>query len=406
MLRALPKRIWEALRRRVRRRPRHPVIWNVNGANERHCNKYALLVYLPRAFQMSPDDPAFLSHANLRRCRHIAADLGERGYIVDAMHKSDLRFRPRRHYTLVISERLDWKKIASRFRANATHVFLASSMNHVTHNGNVRRRHARLSERGRSPVRVRRVYGENMPAVARSDALVAVGNAFTTGTWREAIEGPVYAFNGFALRAGILPHDTPKDFIRTRRRFLFFASSSQMQKGLDLLLEIFPRHPELQLYVCSQFANEEDFCSAYRQELFETANVHPLGWTTVNSPEFMELLRTCAFVIHPTCSEGQAGSVVHCMHSGLIPLVTREAGIDTGDFGLTLSNDSIEEIERTVLDMSQRPPEWLRDRSAKTARSAAALYTEETFRKRWADIVTEVLARRSGADAKRASRLH
>jgi len=78
------------------------------------------------------------------------------------------------------------------------------------------------------------------------------------------------------------------------------------------------------------------------------------------------------------------------MHSGLIPLVTREAGIDTDDFGVTFADDSIEEIERTVLDVSQRPPEWHRERGAKTARIAAELYGEEAFTRRWRSIITEI----------------
>jgi len=375
--------------RRARHYP-HPLVQNANGADEQRCNKSALLVYLPRAFHLAADDPAFLRHANLRRCRHMAACLGEFGYVVDVVSKADTTFRPRRDYHLIISERLDWQGIERRFRADAIHLFLATSLNHVTHNANVRRRHARLLERRCAPVQVRRVYGETMPAVAASDAILAVGNAFTAGTWKGTLDGPVYMFNSFALRAGVLASDITKDFARGRTHFLFFASRSQVQKGLDLLLEIFPRHPHLHLYVCSEFAAEADFCAAYRRELFEAPNVHPLGWTSVNSHEFSELLRTCACVIHPTCSEGQAGSVVHCMHSGLIPLVTREAGIDTDDFGVTFADDSIEEIEKTVLDVSQRPPEWHRERGAKTARIAAELYGEEAFTRRWRSIITEI----------------
>jgi glycosyltransferase involved in cell wall biosynthesis len=111
----------------------------------------------------------------------------------------------------------------------------------------------------------------------------------------------------------------------------------------------------------------------------------------VNSPEFHDLVRRCAYVIHPTCSEGQSGSVVQCMYSGLIPLVTREAGIDTEDFGVTFSDDSLDEIERVVREVSQLPADWHREHSIKTHKIAEAKYSEDAFLKRWRSILSEVL---------------
>jgi glycosyltransferase involved in cell wall biosynthesis len=164
-----------------------------------------------------------------------------------------------------------------------------------------------------------------------------------------------------------------------------------MQKGLDLLLEIFPKHPELHLYICSEYEKEEDFCACYHKELYETPNIHPIGWVAVNGPEYYELVKKCAFVIHPTCSEGQPGSVVQCMHSGLIPLVTREAGIDTEDFGITFTDDSLEEIERVILEVSEKPESWHRERSIRTRRVSEEKYSEDAFMNRWRDILTEIL---------------
>jgi hypothetical protein len=106
-----------------------------------------------------------------------------------------------------------------------------------------------------------------------------------------------------ALLAYLFVYDG-KDFVDARKRFLFFATRSQMQKGLDWLLEIFPKYPDLHLYVCSQFENEPDFCALYRKELHETPNVHPIGWIAAKGPQYNQLMKTCAYVIHPTCSEG------------------------------------------------------------------------------------------------------
>lgn len=387
-----PARAREAIRRRYARfRDARlgtpcPMISNANGADEAACNGAALLVYLPQAFQLADDDPAFLRHQNLNRCRNIAAVLGELGCVVDVVHRSDTNFRPARSYDLVIGDRTDWNGVERLFPPTAVHVYLATSMSHHLHNANLRRRHELLRTRRGCDVEIRRVYPEVMPAVDGADAIAVVGNDFTARTWKEVFEGPVYPFHSHGPGQ---PGSPPKgkDFAEARRSFLFFASKSQMQKGLDLLLEIFPRHPSLQLYVCSRFEEERDFCACYRRELFETPNVHPLGWVGVRSPEFDELMRRCAYVIHPTCSEGQPGSVVQCMYAGLIPLITEEAAIDPEGIGVRFADDSLEEIERVIADVTQRPPEWHLECSARTRAVAQARYSERAFVTRWREIM-------------------
>ena len=123
-----------------------------------------------------------------------------------------------------------------------------------------------------------------------------------------------------------------KDFARARRHFLFFASRAQVQKGLDLLLEIFPRLPGLDLYVCSMFEGEKDFCECHHLELYQTPNVHPIGWIQVNSRSSAS--GAALRVRDPSeLPEGEPGSVVQSMAAGLIPLVTREAGIEQTSSG-------------------------------------------------------------------------
>jgi hypothetical protein len=81
------------------------------------------------------------------------------------------------------------------------------------------------------------------------------------------------------------------------------------------------------------------------------------------------------------------------MYSGLVPLVTRWAGIDTDDFGVTFKDDRLEEIERVVREVSRLPEQWHRERSARTRRAAETHYSEECFLARWRQILAAVLSR-------------
>jgi glycosyltransferase involved in cell wall biosynthesis len=372
----------------------YPVLSNVNRA-ARGTGKRALLLYRLKAFLLDESDPRALRHHNLRRNRLMAAVLGELGYIVDVAKGRDARLtRPDRGYEVVVSDRVDLRGV---FPQGATKILFATSANHILHNRNLRRRHERLAERRRPPVQIRRTFGEAMPYAARADAIAALGNEVTAGSWREVGARSVVAFNnhGFPDTEFVSPG---KDFGTARRHFLYYAGQSQVQKGLDLLLEVFPRRPDLHLYVCSAFESEPDFCEAYRKELYETPNVHPVGWVQVNGPQFLELTRRCASIVHPSCSDGQASAVVQCMHAGLIPLVTRETGIDSEDVAVTLADDSLAEIEGALVDVARRPVAWHEEQSGRTRQVAEARYSEEAFRRRWRALLEELLAARpSGA---------
>jgi glycosyltransferase involved in cell wall biosynthesis len=367
-------------------------VLNANGAREEDYERSALMVYLPDAFLIEEGGEEWRGHQNRSVCKLMARVLGEMGYLVDVVHKHDRRFRPRRPYDLVVSERLDWHGVEALLPRRARHVFLATSIEHRAHNQTVAERHRRLAERRPgSPELRRRTYGEHAPAAAAADALTGPGNARSLATWSYVCPAPALPFKNFPISSSQDSTDR-KHFGEARKHFLFFASRTQVQKGLDLLLEVFPRHPELHLHVCSQFADEPDFCDIYRKELFETPNVHPVGFIEVNGPRFNELAARCAWTVYPTCSDGQAGSIVQCMHAGLVPLVTPAAGIDAEDFGLLFATDEIAEVERAVLEAAGAAPEWVRERAARTRSVALAEYTAEAFAARWRTIIEEVTA--------------
>lgn len=372
------------------RRLAFPVFYNVNAADESTLAKRALLVYRARPFQLANDAAEYLTHQNLQQCRQIAAMLGECGYVVDVLDFKDRGMRPNRNYDLVLKDRLAMEHCSHASR-EAKRLLLASTMNHAVHNANLRRRHQRLSQRRGRQLQIRRLANENMRYAAEADAIIGFGNTYTVGTWQSASKGKLYTFNNYGF-AGTRFIFEEKDFRAARRNFLFFASGSQVQKGLDLLLEIFARLPQLNLYICSSFKNESDFCECYQKELFETSNIHAIGWVQANTPEFYDLAARCAYVIHPSCSEGQPGSVVQCMHTGLLPLVTREAGIDTEDFGVTFEDDDLERIEKVITELAALPETWHRERSVRTRDAAEKSYTEDSFLSRWRAILSEVLA--------------
>ena len=128
----------------------------------------------------------------------------------------------------------------------------------------------------------------------------------------------------------------------------------------------------------------------FRKDLYQTANIFPIGWVAVGSSEYFDLVRNCGTVIQPTCTAGQAGSVVVCMGNGLIPVVTKEAGIDTDDFGVSLPSINAEEIGKAVDWISSQTASWHEDTSRKVLRVARQDFSEAAFGKRFREILIAV----------------
>ena len=116
-------------------------------------------------------------------------------------------------------------------------------------------------------------------------------------------------------------------------------------------------------------------------------NIHPVGWVTVNGSEYNELVRKCAFVILPSCSEGQSGSVVQCMYSGLfLCLVPEEAGSISGAgksrlFGNGEPHSEVLPKRAAPYSRTEYCLQFLRELDAETTK--AGLQTVERYHMYW-----------------------
>jgi hypothetical protein len=71
--------------------------------------------------------------------------------------------------------------------------------------------------------------------------------------------------------------------------------------------------------------------------------------------------------------------------------VTKEAGIDTEDFGITFFGDSLDEIEKVIIEASELQGHWHREHSVRTRRIAEVKYSEGALMDRWRNILAEIL---------------
>lgn len=178
-----------------------------------------------------------------------------------------------------------------------------------------------------------------------------------------------------------------KDYSNVRKNFLFFAGSGNIHKGLDLLIDSFKDLDE-HLYIVTVV--DKKVMAVFKDEL-KLPNIHLVGEVGFRSPQFYQAMDNCAFVILPSCSEGQAGSVVEAMNQGLVPIVSKETRLDTGKFGETLKDTSIACIKQTVERLSRLDPTAVQKRAEATRRAAIKDHNPEKFRKDLKAAVNDIL---------------
>jgi glycosyltransferase involved in cell wall biosynthesis len=147
----------------------------------------------------------------------------------------------------------------------------------------------------------------------------------------------------------------------SEKSFLWFGSQGLIHKGLDLCLEYFSTRPDLTLHICGLIAQEEDFVQAYAKELFSLPNICIHGFVDLTSPDFKEILKSCDFVILPSCSEGGAPSVLAAVgNGGLIPVISKETSVSTG-FEISIPQLHFSGIEHAVLAAEKLSPQERKD---------------------------------------------
>ena len=318
------------------------------------------------------------THQNVWQMRELAKCIGECGYNVDVVDAFARRAALVGHYDLVVDIHPKTKSLYSDHLAEDCIRIAYMTSSHSSHRNSAERQRLDELERRRCVKLLPRRQMEPIDDtwLRLADAMFFIGNQRNLGTYGENRPRHVYLIKNTGYE-----FLEPKSFMhKNPNSFLFIASGGQVHKGLDLVLEVFASRPNLELFVCSLFADEEDFCSAYNRELFETSNIHPVGYVDIGDRVFRQIADRCSFALLPSCSEGNAGSVLTAMSAGVIPIVSRECGFDEDDVHY-LRESTIDEIGRVTDEYAQKSLQWIVEEAARIAVVAKTRYGTHQYSK-------------------------
>jgi glycosyltransferase involved in cell wall biosynthesis len=372
--------------RRTRRRggERESVSLKVQGS----AKGTVLLSYVIQPFLLKDGEAISCSHTHDWESFEMARIFTEFGYDVDVIDYDDREFIPQREYSFFVSARTNFQRISQELNIECVKIVHLDTAHWLFNNTVAYQRCLALQQRRGVSVESIKWVEPNW-AIEHADFATILGNEFTIGTYAYANK-PLHRIP--VSTCSVYPPPAKKDFESVRRSFMWFGSGGLVHKGLDLVLEVFCQMPDYHLYVCGPVEQERGFEEAYHGELYRTPNIHTVGWVDVTEQEFVDITNQCIGLIYPSCSEGQSGAVVACLHAGLIPVLSYESGVDVGDFGIILNDCSMEEIKRSIQRISGLAAEDLKCMAQRTWEFARVHHTREKFSIEYQHFVKSILS--------------
>ncbi len=360
--------------------------YSAQPAGKRHGR--VLIAHLVEGVLLAPDDPLIQTHNHFVEARLMAEVFLELGYAVDFIDYRNGEFVPRHRYDVFLCPRINFERLAAQMPSGCIKIVHLETAHWLYNNAAALRRLQEVqSRRGVALTSFTEIKMNR--AIEAADYATMLGNDYT-------YEG--YAFAGkpvFQLPNpgnSLHPWREDKDFNDCRTRFLWLGSRGLVHKGLDVALEAFARMPDLHLTVCGPIDHDPQFMDAFRKELYETPNIHTHGWIDTTGPEFADLVHRTVAHVYPTCAEGSCGAVINCMHAGLIPVTTRQAGVDIDPlFGVLLPEPSVEAVMDAAREIAGRPADELANMARRSHQEAQRVYSASLYKKAFAAVIARIL---------------
>jgi len=346
-----------------------------------------LLSYILDPFLLKKGETISNSHTNHWESVQIATTFLEMGYDVDVIHYDNQSFVPSKEYDIFVAARTNFQRIGHALNNRCIKIVHLDTAHWLFNNSAEYRRCLEVQRKKGVTLKSFRPVDPNW-AIEYADCATILGNDFTIETYCHA-QKPMYRV---PLPAITSYSYLERDFASCRKNFLWFGSKGLVHKGLNLVLEAFAELKDFHLTVCGPIQEETDFEKAFYQELYETPNIKTVGWLDVTSPDFLEIARSCIGFVYPSCSEGLAGSVVTCMHAGLIPVVSYQSGVDVAEnAGIILNDCTIDGIKTALTKVSNLSTSQLKNMSRQSWKYARENHTKEKFARDYKNAIQTIL---------------
>lgn len=178
------------------------------------------------------------------------------------------------------------------------------------------------------------------------------------------------------------PDIAHKDWNKVRSSICWFGSLGLIHKGLDICIDLALAHPEITLHICGASVREKEFWNYYGPKIKGKTNIINHGFINIESEEFVSIMSECAFVVHPSISEGGSPSVLNVVaNGGLIPVCSKACGVDLPEDGSVVIDEvTYDAFEGAILDAMKWSEEELKTKATSACQYVREHYTLDNYR--------------------------
>lgn len=205
--------------------------------------------------------------------------------------------------------------------------------------------------------------------IEAADAILLFGNVATFDSYiRQGVPRSKLRLLNYATRP---PVRVPvRQSPGTETQLLYLASEIGLRKGFDVLagavtrarLEKMDAH--LHVVGSPSYPHYRDKLRRLAERLGPSMTTH--GWLPAAGAEYGAVLDRADFLVFPSLEEGQAGTVLDAIAHGVIPLISRAAGVDFAPLGFceprTISQRNVDLLAEACF-LAPRERAHLRERT-------------------------------------------
>ena len=177
-----------------------------------------------------------------------------------------------------------------------------------------------------------------------------------------------------------------KNVAESRFNLLWFGSLGFIHKGLDILLDVLKILPD---YTLNCYGISQSEISLFQK--LSSKNTHNKGFINVWEEKFIvDVVMKHNFMIFPSCSEGMSTAVTTCMTYGIIPIITKETGIESNSCIIELEDYKIETIHKTIRELEKMSDIEIYEKRKLCSEYARENFSLENFDKSFSEIMDNI----------------
>lgn len=353
----------------------------------------ALLSYITTPFKLLPHQHMTDPHSSYWEAKEIVRLLNTHGFDVDIFDWNNDHYIPKKQFSLVIDINHNLERLKDVLPKKCIKVMHIVSASPQFQNQAEMKRLQYLKERTGNIIDLKRKENNSNNALY-ADYLEGFGNDTTLQSYdyakKEIFKIPISVTKQFPF--------IDRDQQKSKRNFLWFGGGGSILKGLDLVLEVFSKNNDLNLSIVGPIKADKGFYNLYKKyfelpniKLYDRPKLTRDGNILIDKTEAEKFFSNFSSIIYPSASEGTSGAVVQAMHAGLIPIVTRETGLNEDCPSVILENCEIKTIEDKIKYIANRPNEDLGIFSRKVWQYVNENYTKETFSRAYDNFLNKIL---------------